>query len=251
MCVYMVLDDHEIEDNWSMDRLPAKAPLYAAAMQAYHAYQVVHGPAFDPAAGTPKNHWYKFRSGCADVFVLDTRTERLREASPPRIVSEAQLEALKSWLKADSEGVKFVVTSVPFFPDTRRRSDDRWDGFEAQRLEILDFIREHQIRRVVFLSGDVHCSMAAQLRCSTDPDFLVTSIVSSAFYWFLPHTSPEQFDLSGLLAQSGASVYTVENASDVYPKDMFTRVSVTPEEVVVKFYERKGALLGERTFSFR
>jgi hypothetical protein len=43
----MILDDHEIQDAWTMDMRPGREALYAAALSAYQSYQVVHGPAFD------------------------------------------------------------------------------------------------------------------------------------------------------------------------------------------------------------
>ncbi|PYQ46694.1 MAG: hypothetical protein DMF78_25785 [Acidobacteria bacterium] len=45
---YMILDDHEIKDAWTMDMRPGRETLYAAAMSAYQSYQVIHGPAFVP-----------------------------------------------------------------------------------------------------------------------------------------------------------------------------------------------------------
>ena len=80
---YMTLDDHEIEDNWpqranSRD-LMRKFP---AAMQAFQAYQLSHGPLYDVRKdgridGSPDDYWYQFQNGCCDVFVTDSRTERV------------------------------------------------------------------------------------------------------------------------------------------------------------------------------
>jgi alkaline phosphatase D len=247
---YMILDDHEIQDNWSMDRLPERGDLFAAAMQAYQSYQMVHGPAFDPALGTPTKLWYSFRHGCADVFVMDTRTERFSTLTPPQIIGSAQMRELKAWLVANPASVKFVVTSVLMMPDNKVRNEDAWGGFVEQRREILDFIRDNGIQRVVFLSGDVHCSLALQLTCSTHPKFRVTNIVSSSLYWPYPQGVGDMFKLSGTLTESGASVYNVEAATPVISDDNFTRVSADQNQVVVEFFARKGDLLGRHNFSF-
>lgn len=64
--------------------------------------------------------------------------------------------SLVDWLDDGSGRVKFVVSSVPFFPDYRKPNEDKWSGFPSRRLQILDFIRARKIKRVVFLSGDIH-----------------------------------------------------------------------------------------------
>ena len=249
---YMTLDDHEIEDNWpqranSQDLLKK----FPAAMQAFQAYQLSHGPLYDVRPdgridGSPDDLWYKFRNGCCDVFVADSRTERVYPSGEGQrlIFSEEQIEALKSWLAEAVEGrVKFVATSVPFFPDLAG-GPDRWDGFPDQRNEILDFIQANQIRKVVFLSGDVHSSMSAELVDADDPSFRVTSIVSSPFFWPYPRSKASRFQLGGDLEHSNRR-YRIQNATPIVSKDNFTRVTVRPDQLTVEVFGRKGKALGE------
>ena len=128
---YMTLDDHEIADNWSMDKLVdpklsnearwENRKRFLAAMEAYRAYQVVHGPALERRdepglTNALTRYWYDFQVGPARFFVLDTRTERYHLARPPQIIGPPQMEALKLWLAKDPGGLKFVVSSVPLFP---------------------------------------------------------------------------------------------------------------------------------------
>lgn len=249
---YMTLDDHEIRDDWSQDEFARNLDLYAAAMHAYQSYQLVHGPAFQPTgqhdrSDVPEHLWYRFDSGRAAFFVLDTRTERFRDRTPKQMLSPVQIGALKQWLEnVPSERPKFVATSVPMFPDSRSGGADKWAGFDEQRCEILDFIRDKGIARVVFLSGDVHCSMSAQLKCSTHDDFNVTSVVSSSFFWPYPQGQASNFKLSGELTRSGDSVYTVHKTGKVHSADNFTRLTERDGRLRVQVYERKGALLGQR-----
>jgi alkaline phosphatase D len=246
---YMILDDHEIKDNWSQDQAfgdETNRQRFAAAMQAYASYQLVHGPAFDPAEGTPTKLWYTFAHGCTDFFVMDLRTERFRTPSARRMISDNQMRALKSWLLQPTPSVKFVVSSVPLFPESP--SDDTWHGFPEQRIEILDTIRDNNIARVVFLSGDSHCSLTSTLTASTHPSFRVLSIISSSFFWPYPHGLGNMFQLSGLLASSGSSNYVVTRTSDLHLDDNFTRVTATPDSLQAEFYERKGKLLGIERF---
>ena len=248
---YMTLDDHEIEDNWPQ-RANSKDLMrkFPAAMQAFQAYQLSHGPLYDVRKdgridGSPDDYWYQFQNGCCDVFVTDSRTERVYpEGEGERLIfSEEQIEALKSWLAEEAEGrVKLVATSVPFFPDLAG-GPDRWDGFPDQRNEILDFIQANQIRKVVFLSGDVHSSMSAELVDADDPDFKVVSIVSSPFFWPYPHSKASRFQLSGDLKHANRR-YRIRRATPVVSKDNFTRVTVRPDEVKVEVFGRKGKKLG-------
>lgn len=253
---YMTLDDHEISNDWQQDRVKKESDLFAAAIHAYECYQFIHGPGFQfsgkpDRSDTPQKLWYRFRHGKSAFFVMDTRTERYPSFKPEQMISPEQVDALKNWLVAPGQGTntKFVVTSVPFFPDTRSGSKDKWSGFTAQRLEILDYIRINRVSKVVFLSGDVHCSMAGQLKCSDDPNFLVTSIISSSFFWPYPQGQASGFKLQGTLENSGGQNYTLSRFGKVYSDDNFTRLSTGNDKLKVEFFERKGALLGTRTLT--
>jgi len=249
---YMVLDDHEIEDNW-----PSKATqkdwvvLYPAAIHSYQIYQCSHSPLFEVDAknrltGTPDYFWYKFRDGCCDWFVTDSRTERIwnSDADKRRMMSEAQMTALLSWLNDGSGRVKMVVTSVPFFPDLKSESDDQWTGFIPERTKILDFILKNKIRKVVFLSGDVHCSFSAELKTPLDSSFKVISVVSSSFFWPYPHMDSGEFDFDDNIKSSSENSYKAVNASPVFSTDNFARLKVDPNGVTISFFQRKGDLLG-------
>ena len=206
---YMILDDHEIKDGWTMDMRPGREMLYGAAMAAYQSYQVVHGPAYDPSgppdlARTPTRYWYSYEIGPARFFVLDTRNERYLSlaGADPQIISPTQMSALLQWLvDAPPEAPKFVVSSVPVFPDDRSQISDKWSGFPKQRRQLLEQIRSRGIRKVVFLSGDVHCSGWAELGCAGDPGFRVYSVISSPFFFPGPRLGQsDRFDLGTVIA---------------------------------------------------
>lgn len=256
---YMILDDHEIEDNW-----PSKASdkdwvtLYPHAIHAYQIYQCSHSPLFEVADdgridGTLTRFWYQFTDGCCDWFVMDSRNERVVSADPTkaRMISPTQMQALLDWLDDDSGRVKLIVTSVPFFPDLDAENDDKWGGSTAQRRQILDHIFEQKVGKVIFLSGDVHCSFSAELSSPDDPDFQVISVVSSSFFWPYPHMSTSDFAFDRPLADAGPHAYQVNKPSEVLSTDNFARLNVTPDEVEIAFFARKGAALGKRTRKFR
>ncbi len=253
----MTLDDHEIEDNWPSNAdCRDKMRKYPAAMHAYQIYQMSHSSLIPidkrgRMKGTPTHFYYQFKDGCCDFFVTDTRTER--DLDEKEMISEEQMHQLLDWLANDSGMVKLVVTSVPFFPDTRKGGEDKWKGFQHQRDEILQFIRTHNIKKVVFLAGDVHCSLAAEMDISEDgkPKHVIHSVVSSAFYWPYPHMKRKEFKLSGHIAsEHHGEAYRLTKVSKVFSGDNFTRLHISQEGLEVKVYERKGDLAHRIDFSF-
>ena len=56
----MMMDDHEIRNDWSRDQILEYGGLYNAAMQAYESYQHLHNP--DTRKGT---FWYSFDVGAS------------------------------------------------------------------------------------------------------------------------------------------------------------------------------------------
>jgi alkaline phosphatase D len=189
---YMILDDHEIKNDWSKNQMRnGNQGFYANTMRAYASYQHLHNP------DTPDGqYWYTFQRGPFPFFVMDTRTQRKTEAmgiEPKTILGREQLNAFLEWLFQNKAApTKFIASSVPFFPDPKN-SDDKWSGFQEERSIILEFIRLEQIRNVVFLSGDVHNSSFSRMRCYQDSGFELTSLVSSPFYWPYPHESSSDF----------------------------------------------------------
>ncbi|MGC5704071.1 alkaline phosphatase family protein [Pseudomonas sp. NFXW11] len=149
---YMILDDHEIEDNWTQDRISknsAKRTLFNWAMGAYMSYQWSHGPRFEdsyvqqrPMKGNDQylKHnavnqlFYDFSCANYPFFVLDTRTQRFLEDVPGALQDNhllgrpslhpsepGQLDRLCAWLRhmqQDRGNVpKFIVSSSVFVPN--------------------------------------------------------------------------------------------------------------------------------------
>jgi len=133
MPTYMILDDHEIEDNWTQDRILKtnnnKRRLFNLAIKAYMSYQWVHGPTC-----YGKRLFYSFACGGYPFFVLDIRTQRLMDEvekslddnhllGRPGIDGDepSQLDVLLHWLrecqKRQGNTPKFIVSSSVFAPN--------------------------------------------------------------------------------------------------------------------------------------
>jgi alkaline phosphatase D len=218
---YMILDDHEIEDNWAADRIgrPGKKLLFNLAVGAYMSYQWSHGP-----RSYGRRLYYRFDGGGYPFFVLDTRTQRVMDdvadalednhllGRPSLDPSEpSQLEILCDWLveqqRRRGDAPKFIVSASVFVPNpvyTRRgarvadlEKSDSWPAFPQTRRALLRTIVEHRVQNVVFLSGDVHCAHVAQLSFAGAPAaerLRAFSVVSSAFYWPFPFADGDPAD---------------------------------------------------------
>lgn len=247
---YMILDDHEIEDNWPTNESKADAYLYKNAIAAYELYQASHSPAHELLANGQisrklERYWYQFTDGDVEWFVTDSRTRRNLSADDRRILDEEQEQALCKWLIHSHARVKFVVTSVMFYPDRKRHGDDAWKAFPQQRLRLLETIRTHRIKNVIFVSGDVHGSLTSRLTHSEDPDFEVHTIVSSPLCnsKLLPYAKASTFILDQPLAQTATGDYRHELSSQVISEDNFAHLIVESEQIQVNYHDRDGKRL--------
>ena len=218
---YMILDDHEIEDNWRQDRI-AEEPgrsLFLSAIRAYMSYQWSHGPrTWESELGL----YYAFECGGYPYFVLDTRTMRYCDDDPREIDDNhllgrparspqepTQLDYFLRWLVDQQQQrgnvPKFVVTPSVFVPnevsttksDAKKLKDDSWPAYPTTRRAVLETIVRREVQNVVFLSGDIHCANVAQITFSGSPAaerLRAASVTSSAFYWPFPFANGNPAD---------------------------------------------------------
>jgi len=169
---YAIWDDHEVVNDFDSETVDPD--MLAAGLQAFFEYMPIRQSLDDP------NRLYRsFRWGKdVELFILDERQYRTAEAFcyneegeteqfPTRIGEEACVEALrdpsrtmlgteqKAWFKQallDSDAkFKFIVNEVPM-SEFLLLPYDRWEGYPAEREELLTFITEN----VIFLTTDLH-----------------------------------------------------------------------------------------------
>jgi alkaline phosphatase D len=202
MPAFMILDDHEVDDDWFWrDRnrqwavipwwdhfmrwingrppeeryLPRKRVL--GAMQAYWEHQGMHAPPFvAPPTLTPKGQYdldngipgalaYTFNYGVAAFFVMDTRTQRVKEYGVRQMLGGDQWQAIENWLLEvkDTYAVKFLVTSSAMLFQLRFDFPaDRWSAFPEERSRLLHFIAANGIEGVYIIAGDMHSAHAVR-----------------------------------------------------------------------------------------
>ena len=197
--VFMILDDHEVDDDWHWKdptredgaigwftnikrqisrHLPEEINLSLErtqnALQSYWEHQGMHGPELllpetikrnriQLESGKYFSFAYTFTYGNAAFFVMDTRSKRMRRFSNGEVLGIEQLLKVKAWLGKvkDTYPIKFVVSSSAFLHFLiGDYALDRWSGFPRERDRILRYIQEHEIEGVHFLTGDLHTGHA-------------------------------------------------------------------------------------------
>jgi hypothetical protein len=223
---YMTLDDHEIVDQFASDELgglaevtpagsaeagPTPQQFLEAARPAYVEY--VHSRHPNPDGPL----FYSFCHGMVPFFVMDTRTGRRRRRDS-QIIDSVQMKAFQGWLIDHKKDLKFVVSSVPFVAELVRSEDttepdDKWCGrpFRWQRDEIIDFIEDEAIERVVFLVGDMHCAYHASMSIGESHRWMRRTIheLAGGPINQLDLSRRAQFTEASLITRAGQTPYQV------------------------------------------
>jgi alkaline phosphatase D len=160
---YAVWDDHEVSDNWDAETFDPE--VRATAFDAFFETLAIE-------RGPSDRIWRSHRWGrTAEFFALDLRSERRPSTlgtGREELVSPEQLAWLKDSLLASPAHFKIVLTSVNItgmngWWDSALSFRDRWEGFAAQREELLSFIDDNAISNVWFLAGDIHMGFIGRL----------------------------------------------------------------------------------------
>ena len=193
--VFTIWDDHEVVNDYDGQTVdPAR---YAAGRQAYFEYlpnTETGFPSDASCAGDPLFQVFHWGSEI-DLITIDERSCRSADveaacagdlaptlapairvlaglpASPPpgclsaifdparTFLGPVQKQLFKDTLLASTAKFKFVINELPiqqFFA----LPYDRWEGYGAERNEILNFIRDNDIGNVIFLATDIHANLA-------------------------------------------------------------------------------------------
>ena len=190
---YVTWDDHEVLNDYDGQTVdPAR---YAAGRQAFHEFMPaldVLLPEDPVCPGRPRFRVFPWGSE-AVVILIDERSCRSADAaaacfgdlaptlpgpvrqgfglpfSPPAgclaaindpartMLGAVQKELLKQVLQHSQARFKFVLGGLPI-QQYWALPYDRWEGYAAERTELLSFIRDEGIQNVVFLATDNHAN---------------------------------------------------------------------------------------------
>ena len=198
-------DDHEVENDYAGETDPAHTPpeLFvlrrAAAYQAYYEAMPLRQAQW-PSPGHMRLYRRLVFGDLVDMSVLDTRQYRSPEACgggaktgcaelPDRgrtIMGEEQERWLFDNLARSRARWTVIGQQVIMFPRRQRGrngdttwSMDKWDGYPADRIRVLEHIKRSHAPNPIVLSGDIHLHYAADLH--VDPMNERSEIVASEF----------------------------------------------------------------------
>jgi alkaline phosphatase D len=103
----------------------------------------------------------QFEWSDSQFFLLDNRYDRAPNKgteAPRTILGYAQLAWLKDALLSSTATFKFIALGGQFLNTAPVFENYAANGFDKERQELIDFIYLHQIKNVVFLTGDRHHS---------------------------------------------------------------------------------------------
>lgn len=164
---YATWDDHDFGPNNSNSG-------YELKHVTLEAFQTYWG---NRTYGEPDNPgvYGKFQWGDAAFFLLDNRYHRDESETDPQSIARKsqygrqQLDWLRQNLISLKEGnnarhspVRFIVTGGQFLSDRTYPGSEGHSRYQAERDEILEIIRTHQIPGIIFLTGDVHYTELAK-----------------------------------------------------------------------------------------
>jgi cholesterol oxidase len=187
---WLILDDHEFGDNVDgasnaeVDSVEGRD--FHTGFNAAVAYQArYHRPVprlrrDGQRWRVDRGFWHAFEIGGIPAFAMDTRTERetrdLAGWRSARLIGDEQLHALKSWLVEHRDSPKLVCSGSVFGVTEARHvqaptaciDDDSWCGYPRTWRELVRFIVEEDLQHIVFLSGDYHLSLMAELELRSE-----------------------------------------------------------------------------------
>ena len=117
---------------------------------------------------------------------------------------------------------------------------DQWDGYTADRREVLGHIRDHQVKDVLFVTGDIHSGWACELPLDTSAYPLVGDSYGVEFVCSSV-TSNNLKDITGA-PEATPAVETVILANNRHIKYLdfdshgFSVLDITPERAQMDWY---------------
>ena len=176
-----VWDDHELANNaWregAQNHQPqSEGDWMARRAAAYRAYLEWIPVREQPGAGPRLYRSFRF-GNLADLVMLDARALRDEQVAADNLAGLVNTQrtmlgaAQESWCfdelrrsQHDGTAWRLLGQQVLFTRMTptgqKVRNADSWDGYQAARERVLDFLATQRMKDVVVLTGDVHSSWA-------------------------------------------------------------------------------------------
>ncbi len=234
--------------------------VYQDAMQAFQEYHPIRSEVWNTPNdvlmhGKPKFYRKATYGSDAVVVMLDSRSFRnapLPVVTDPfdanetaaflastftadrTLLGRAQVECLKNDLfDSQQDGItwKFVIIPEPIQNFGIINAEDRFEGYAAERTELLKFIHDNNIENVVFIAADFHGTIVNNLAYQelqaegTDDAVVVESTPISAFEVV---TGPVAF-FDALLGPSTVDLASSAGVLSPFLKGIYDRLPVAPD----------------------
>ena len=259
-------DDHEVtNDFYGTDTSPALQAQMTAGNQAFRDYFPLREDLGDPMQLFRNYQWGQ----AAEFFVIDARQYRDAQAyiTEPACIVMGSPQTLptapctteisnpartylgtvqKAWLKnallTSTATFKFVMNG-PLISGLLFLPYDRWEGYAAERQEIIDFIKLNNIKNVIFLSTDIHALIVNdQVGNATPP--IIREFVSGAI-----GMDPIYRELPASIATLVPSLPALFATISYFDIDRFNYglIEATPTQATVTYRDVTGAAV--KTFT--
>jgi alkaline phosphatase D len=178
-------------------------------------------------------------AGCLAAINDPTRT----------LLGGVQKDALFAVLKGSKARFKFIVNedaiqqffALPY---------DRWEGYAAERAEVLTFIRDNAIKNVSFLTTDEHAVMMNQVFIDrfVNPDPIAYEAVTGPIATFTSQQQIIAFGGAGLVTKFQAALNLVGEDCRNLDVDSYAVVSVDPatSTASITMKDRDGAVVHDQ-----
>jgi alkaline phosphatase D len=205
--VVMLWDDHEVQDNYAGSAPDGGLPPnhhYSKKRQAAAYKAFLETMPYSPPTGEKTRIYRRLQFGrTVDLLIMDQRQYRADQPcddatgvpacadydQPRTFLGTRQMNWLKTQLNSSKAAWKVLANEVTIMP-TRVLGGaffgfDSWDGYPQERENLLTHIRDHQIKDVIFVTGDIHTFIAGDVKTNAgagDPaaiEFVGGSITSS------------------------------------------------------------------------
>jgi alkaline phosphatase D len=240
--VYATMDDHEVVNDYDANVDPARYAAGRQAFLDYYPVRETGLPHDPTCAGDPL--YRRFRWGSeVEVFLLDERSCRSATAvgiclgdlgptlpvavrssipfslfltpSPPpgcieaisdparTLLGPVQKAQLLADLAASTAKWKLIVSEEPI-QQFHALPYDRFEGYAAERAELLTFIQQNAIEGVKFLTTDTHATLLNQVAIDlfTAPDPIAVELVTGPVA-----TNTFQSEVIAIAGQVGLAIF--------------------------------------------
>ncbi len=193
---FLTWDDHEVVNDYSGGT--GGAPFVrrrAAAYQAWYEHMPHRDSFGDSALPDPEIHRVRDWGGLVRLTVLDLRSHRSAQNLPDGTILGA---GQKAWLKHTVDNApdawqvwanSIMLSQLRGSPGGPYMFTDQWDGFLAERREVLEHVHAAGLEDLVVVTGDWHSAFVDDIRTDYDDpgsplvgtEFTAHSVTSGAY----------------------------------------------------------------------